>query len=52
MYKEENEKWEIYMAHKNEFPNLDNLNGLIITGSSSAAYDTNWPWIKPLYENL
>ena len=35
------------MEHK--FPDLQDLDGIVITGSSSAAYDLSEDWKEPLY---
>lgn len=53
MYKEVDEKWEVYLAINEEFPeDLESLDACIITGSSSASYDMTLPWIHSLYKNL
>ncbi|CAD8140311.1 unnamed protein product [Paramecium octaurelia] len=52
IYKEENEDWEVYLVIENKFPDLQGLDGIIITGSSSAAYDLSEEWKEPLFQFL
>ncbi|CAK72664.1 unnamed protein product (macronuclear) [Paramecium tetraurelia] len=52
IYKEEDENWEVYLVMEHKFPNLQGLDGIVITGSSSAAYDLSEDWKQPLFEFL
>ncbi|CAD8044035.1 unnamed protein product [Paramecium primaurelia] len=52
IYKEDNEDWEVYLAIENQYPKLENLDGIIITGSTSAAYDMSENWKEPLFNFL
>ncbi|CAD8145998.1 unnamed protein product [Paramecium pentaurelia] len=52
IYKEEDENWEVYLVIENKFPDLQGLDGIILTGSSSAAYDISEDWKEPLFNFL
>ncbi|CAD8054215.1 unnamed protein product [Paramecium sonneborni] len=52
IYKEEDENWEVYLVIEHKFPKLQGLDGIVITGSSSAAYDLSEDWKEPLFQFL
>ncbi|CAD8046830.1 unnamed protein product [Paramecium primaurelia] len=49
IYKEEDERWEVYLVIENKFPDLQGLDGIIITGSSNTVYDLSEDWKEPLF---
>ncbi|CAK78682.1 unnamed protein product (macronuclear) [Paramecium tetraurelia] len=52
IYKEVNEDWEVYLAIENQYPDLENLEGIVITGSTSTAFDMSENWKEPLVNFL
>ncbi|CAD8126972.1 unnamed protein product [Paramecium sonneborni] len=52
IYKQENEDWEIHLAIEKQFPKLEGLEGIVITGSTSSAYDVWEDWKEPLFNFL
>ena len=48
IYREVDELWTVHLAFKGELPDFKSLDGVVITGSSSSAYEQHIPWINQL----